>query len=352
MSIIDEDKNLKIKRPKVKCIVWDLDNTIWDGILLEDRNVKLKTEIVDIIKELDNRGVLNSIASINEYNMAMEKLEEFGINEYFIYPQINWNSKSSSIKTIANLINIGIDTIAFVDDQDFERDEVQFSIPEILCINPLNSYEILSMPEMNPRFITEDSKLRRKMYMGDIERNKLEKTFIGTKEEFLASLKLKFFISEVKEDDLKRAEELTIRTHQLNSTGYTYSYEELEKLSKSDRHKLFIASLEDIYGAYGKIGLVLVECEQKIWTIKLILMSCRVMSRGVGTVLINYIMKLAKDENVVLRAEFVPTDRNRIMYITYKFAGFKEIQESDNLILFENDLTHIQPFPEFINITY
>ncbi|WP_291567188.1 MULTISPECIES: HAD-IIIC family phosphatase [unclassified Clostridium] len=338
------------KRRKIKCVVWDLDNTIWNGVLLEDKDITLRDGIVDIIKTLDNRGILQSIASKNEYNIAMKKLKEFGIEEYFIYPQINWNSKSDSIKKIAKQINIGIDTLAFIDDQVFEREEVKFSIKEVLCIDALELDKLLNMPEMNPRFITEDSKLRRQMYQSDIKRNREEKTFNGTQEEFISSLNMHFTISVVSEGDLQRAEELTVRTHQLNATGYTYSYEELDCLRKSDRHKLFIAGLEDKYGNYGKIGLILIECDEEVWTLKLLLMSCRVISRGVGTIMLNYIMNLAKDANVKLYAEFVPTERNRMMYITYKFAGFREVGERNGVVILENDLLQIQSIPEYVQV--
>src|SRR6266513_1750357 len=88
------------------------------------------------------------------------------------------------------------------------------------------------------------------------------------------------------------------------------------------------------------------------WTIKLLLMSCRVMSRGVGTIMIHHIMNLAKKAGIPLRAEFVANDRNRMMYITYKFGGFKEVEKVDNLIVFENDLSYIQPFPDYIKVHF
>ncbi|MHA7581389.1 HAD-IIIC family phosphatase [Paenibacillus vandeheii] len=338
------------KNQKVKCLVWDLDNTIWDGVLLEDNNVTLRSTVVDIIKTLDNRGVLQSVASKNEYNAAMDKLEEFGLKEYFIYPQINWHSKSSSLSVIAAAINIGIDTLAFIDDQPFEREEVNFIHPTVFCIDVSELPHLLDMPEMSPKFITEDSKNRRHMYLSDIKRKDIEDNFVGTHEDFLASLDMKFTISRVKEGDLQRAEELTVRTHQLNTTGYTYSYEEIDNLRKSESHLLLVSDLEDKYGFYGKIGLTIVEMKENVWTIKLLLMSCRVMSRGVGSVMINHIMNLAKKANATLRAEFISTDKNRMMYVTYKFAGFKELYEDGDYVVFENDLSEIQQLPSYIRL--
>lgn len=344
-----ENQN-SVKQEKIKCIVWDLDNTVWNGVLLEDDQVTLREGVLEVIKTLDKRGILQSIASKNEYELTMRKLEEFGLAEYFLYPQINWNPKSESIKTIVKSINIGMNTIAFIDDQPFEREEVKFALPEVLCLDAADLDHLVDLPEMQPKFITEDSKLRRLMYMSDIKRNKEEETFSGPQEEFLASLEMILTISPVQEGDLQRAEELTVRTHQLNTTGYTYSYDELDHFRKSDRHLLLIAGLEDKFGTYGKIGLVLVECQGNFWTIKLLLMSCRVMSRGVGSVLINYLMSLAKKKQVRLRAEFVSTDRNRMMYVTYKFAGFKEIEEKGDFVVFENNLEQIQPFPSYMKV--
>ena len=334
----------------IKCLIWDLDNTLWNGVLLEDNQVSLRKNVVNIIKTLDGRGILQSIASKNDHDKAIEQLRYFGLQEYFLYPQINWNSKVSSINTIAKLINIGLEAIAFIDDRLFELEEVIFSLPEVLCLNAIDLEQLLDIPELNPRFITEDSKMRRLMYISDSKRKKAEENFVGPQEEFLATLKMKLTISSAKEEDLKRAEELTVRTNQLNTTGYTYSYDELSYFISSQQHKLLIASLDDKYGSYGQIGLALVECQEEVWTIKLLLMSCRVMSRGVGTIMLNHIMNLAKNEKVCLIAEFVSNNRNRMMYITYKFAGFKEIEEVGNAILLEKDLTEIQSIPEYVNL--
>jgi len=337
-------------RKTIKCVVWDLDNTLWHGVLLEGDCIALRDSVVGIIKTLDSRGILQSVASKNDHDQAMAMLQEFGLHEYFLYPQINWNSKASSIKEIAKSINISTNTIVFIDDQLFELEEVSFSLPEVLCVNATKLERLLDMPEMNPRFITEDSQKRRLMYLSDIVRKKVEEEFSGPQEEFLATLDMHFTISSAKEEDLQRAEELTVRTNQLNTTGYTYSYDELNQFRQSGNHKLLISSLEDKYGSYGKIGLALVECQERQWTIKLLLMSCRVMSRGVGTILLHYIMNLAKDNHALLRAEFVYNNRNRMMYIAYKFAGFKEIEQRNELMILGNDLVSIKPYPEYIRV--
>jgi FkbH-like protein len=334
----------------VKCVIWDLDNTIWQGTLLEGDELVLQPGIEQLLETLDRRGILLSIASRNDPVAAHQKLSEFNLAHYFLYSQIGWNSKASSVAEIGRLLNFSTDVIAFVDDQPFERDEVAHALPDVLCIDAAQIAGIADLPRMNPRFVTEDSRLRRSMYLSDAKRNDAEKTFVGPAEQFLADLDMVFTISRAVEDDLQRLEELTVRTHQLNTTGYTYSYEELDAFRSSPNHLLLLADLTDRYGPYGKIGLCLVECGRDVWTLKLLLMSCRVMSRGVGSLLLNHVMRLAKAAGALLRAEFVSNDRNRMMYVTYKFAGFREIAKNGQVTLLEHSLDHVPDFPAYLTI--
>jgi FkbH-like protein len=350
-STLEPEPTKKPRKPgSVKCLIWDLDHTVWDGTLLEDREVHLRPGVAEILAALDGRGILHSIASRNDHDLAMAKLRELGLDSYFLYPKVNWGTKSDSVAAIAKDLNLGLDALAFIDDQPFEREEVRFVHEAVLCIDALDLDRLLDRPELTPRFITEDSRKRRLMYQADIERNRAEESFAGASEEFLATLGLSFTIAPCREDDLKRAEELTVRTHQLNTTGYTYGYEELDAFRQSDRHLLLVCSLTDKYGTYGKIGLCLVEKDPELWTVKLLLMSCRVMSKGVGTILLNHVLSLAQAAGVRLRAEFVSNDRNRPMLVTYKFAGFREVERRGEVAILENDLSRIQPAPSYVDL--
>ncbi|MGH3245951.1 MAG: HAD-IIIC family phosphatase [Trebonia sp.] len=319
------------KNGQVKCVVWDLDNTVWDGILLEGGNVRVRPEAARLIRTLDQRGILNSVASRNDQDAALAVLERAGLAEFFLCPQINWNPKSGSIAAVASALNIGLDAIAFIDDQEFERDEVRFCHPGVLCYDAADVASLADQPEFTPKFVTGESAQRRHLYASGFARDHAEQEFAGTNEEFLATLGMVMTIAPATIGDLRRAEELTIRTNQLNSTGVTYSYADLEAMLASPRHLLLVAGLEDRYGSYGKIGLALVETAGADWTLKLLLMSCRVMSRGVGTVLLHHVMRGADAAGARLLAEFVPTNRNRVMYVTYRFAGFTERAERDGL---------------------
>jgi FkbH-like protein len=334
----------------IKCVVWDLDNTIWNGILLEDHEVTLRNHIVRVMRTLDERGILQSVASKNHEGDALGQLEAFSLKDYFLYPQINWNSKSDSIRRIAETINIGLDSVAFIDDSAVERDEVSFSLPQVMCIDSAKAACIPNMRAFKPRFITDDSRLRRKMYQTGLIRNQKEKEFTGPKEDFLATLGMKLTIFPAEESDLKRAEELTVRTNQLNATGYTYSYDDLNRFRLSKTHMLLMAKLTDIYGEYGHIGLALIECAEEEWTIKLLLMSCRVMNRGIGTALLNRILSKAKKARVRLKAEFVENERNRMMNVTYRLAGFRDGKRMGDVEILEHDMVSVPSLPGYIDL--
>jgi FkbH-like protein len=352
VTTIDERaaETVEVATRRVKCVIWDLDNTLWDGVLLEDGRVRVREEVVAVIKLLDERGILHSIASRNDHTEAMSRLAEAGLADYFLHPQINWNPKSASVRAIAKALNIGIDTFAFVDDQPFERDEVTFDSPEVLCVPAEDVAAMPGRPEFTPAFVTDDSKLRRSMYQSAVRRDEAEQDFDGTSEAFLATLDMELTIGAAQPGDLERAEELTVRTNQLNSTAVTYSLEQLREFAESADHLLLVAGLRDKHGDYGKIGLALVECGAEVWTLKLLLMSCRVMSRGVGTVLLNHVMRTARDQHVRLCADFVPTSRNRVMYVTYRFAGFQEAGERDGISVLESDLGQVQDVPAYLRV--
>lgn len=336
---------------EVKCVVWDLDHTLWRGILAEGDALELYPWVCDTVKTLDARGILQSIASKNHRDDALTRLHAFGLGEYFLYPQIHWNAKSGSIDQLRQKFNFGLDTFLFVDDQPFERDEVRAAWPEVECVDSLLGPSLLAHPRLNPRRISDDAGQRRQRYQEDLQRQQAEEAFAGPPDGFLATLRMCFTIKRATEADLLRCEELTLRTNQLNSTGITYDLAALEGFMHSPDHRLLVCELTDAYGSYGTIGLALVEQRPNYDRILLLLMSCRTASRGVGSVLLSYLMKQAQARGKKVRADFRRTDRNRQMWVTYRFANFQIVEQRDeqNLIL-ENDLSLIQPYPPFITL--
>lgn len=334
----------------VKCLVWDLDDTLWEGVLLEGGGQRPRPGAQAVIQELDRRGILQSVASRNTHEHAMRRLAELGLAEFFLYPQIHFGPKSASVQAIAAKLNIGLDTLAFIDDQPFERAEVGGALPQVLC---LDAAELSGLPDLSafiPRFVTDDSAKRRHMYQTDMLRTRAEEDFSGPAEAFLQSLDMRLSIDPVTAKDLQRAVDLTERTHQLNATGLTFSHDELEALIASPRHLLLMNSLTDTFGDYGKIGLSLLEKGDDIWTLRLMLMSCRVMSRGVGSCMLNFMIRHALASGRTLHADFMETDRNRIMYVTYRFAGFEELRREGARVLLHRPGMDIPAFPPHLRM--
>ncbi|WHS97201.1 MAG: FkbH: FkbH domain protein [Pantoea stewartii] len=345
-SLSRQQLTTQMKRHKpVKIVAWDLDNTLWDGTLSEKDTVSLREGIPGILNELDRRGILSTVVSKNDHQAALTKLIEFGIADFFVIPQINWNAKSHSLSTIAERLNLSLDTFLFIDDQPFEREEVEFAFPEVRTLDGADVSQMLDRCDLNPETISAEARQRRRMYQDEAVRQSFESEFSGTPEAFLKSLNLKLSIRHATVKDLQRADELTNRTSQLNTTGYTYSLDELESFISSPAHQLLVASLEDKFGSYGIVGLSLIHQEDKKRTILLFLMSCRVMSRGIGEPFLQRLINASLQAGDTLWAELVRTERNLPMQITYAFAGFVPVEQNGNhqLLQWQGEITSDEP---------
>jgi methoxymalonate biosynthesis protein len=312
-------------KPKlVKCLVWDLDNTLWTGTLLEDPEVRLPGRIRDVIVELDSRGILQSVASRNDFDLAWQQLEELEVAEYFVHPQIGWGRKSDSVRQVAGKLNFALDTIAFIDDLPSERAEVGEYVPGVRCYPAGKAASLTSLTEFSPEVVTVDARRRRQMYQASFRRDAERESFAGPDEEFLRSLDLTMAIDRADEQSLSRVEELTLRTSQMNATGVHYPDQVLRALLADPRHEILTVTLTDKFGPHGAVGVLLLEYQRTVWHLKLLATSCRVVSFGAGAVILNWLIDQAACADAHLAADFRPTDRNRMMDIAYRFAGFTQ----------------------------
>ncbi|CAM4470196.1 FkbH domain protein [Mycobacterium basiliense] len=305
----------------VKCLVWDLDNTLWNGTLLEGDNVLIADETRQVIEVLDSRGIIQSIASKNDRDLAWARVCELGISDYFVFPQIAWAPKSSSIKHIAEKLNFAFNAIAFIDDLATERAEVSYHLPDVRCYRNDDILTLPTLPEFSP-IVTADASRRRNMYRAAEQREEFRSTFEDNDEDFLRSLNLRLRIESAAEEDIPRAEELTLRTSQMNATGVHYSEKTLRKLCAEPGYELMLASLDDRFGSHGIIGLILLEKNCAYWHLRLLATSCRVVMFGVGATILTWLINHASNAGVHLVADFRKTDRNRVMEVTYRFNGF------------------------------
>ncbi|MFF7458683.1 HAD-IIIC family phosphatase [Kitasatospora sp. NPDC008115] len=308
----------------VKCVVWDLDNTLWKGTLLEGDDVVVDDRVFQTVVGLDARGILQAVASKNDHGPAWERLEELGVAEYFVHARIGWGPKSSSVREIADELRFAHDTIAFVDDQPAERAEVAFHLPQVRCYPAEAAPDLLGLAEFTPASVTVDSRRRREMYQANVRRQAEQESFDGPSQEFLRSLDLVMQIGRASAGDLSRMEELTLRTSQMNATGVHYSDADLRALLDDADHEVLAVTMSDRFGSHGAVGVALLERGERVWHLKLLATSCRVVSFGAGATVLNWLVDEAAAAGVHLVADFRATSRNRIMEVAYRFAGFTD----------------------------
>ena len=318
---------------KVKCVVWDLDNTLWDGTLVETESpsdLQLKEGVLKTIQALDERGIIQSIASKNEYNDAWAVIERLGLKEYFLYPQIHWNAKSESIKNIALKLNIGIDSLALIDDSIFERKQVQSVWPQVRVYDATEIKNLLTMPEFSVP-VTEESKNRRTMYLAEKKRNEMMTENNEGTVDFLKKchLTIEIFVPET-EAQVLRCYELVVRTNQLNMSGNKYTKDEFYKIIKQTDRKSFAFSCYDDFGEYGIVGFGQYQIIKDKLVFKEFAMSCRVASKYVESSLFSCLLEKEKCNEGIFSVQ--KTKKNVLLRRTLANIGFSVKEENEKSI--------------------
>ena len=320
---------------KIKCVVWDLDNTVWDGTLIETddpKKLNLKAGVLETIQELDRRGIIQSIASKNDMEAAWPVVEDLGIAEYFLYPQIHWNAKSGSVEQIAKSLNIGIDSLALIDDSIFERQQVQSELPQVRVYDVSELANLMQLPEFAV-MVTEESKNRRAMYQAEEKRNEMMSQENQGTVEFLKKchLTIQLFSPET-ESQVMRCYELVVRTNQLNMSGKKYSVEEFYEVLHRPDHKNFAFSCHDDFGEYGIVGFGQYRVEQEKLIFTEFAMSCRVAGKYVESALFANLLKKESCNQGVF--EVHKTKKNALLRRTLNDIGFIEVSYDEGKVLY------------------
>lgn len=290
---------------KVKCVIWDMDNTLWDGVLIEQEEVAPRPEFVSLIKHLDEMGIVNSIASKNDESQVMEVLKRHHLAEYFVFPKINWNPKSANIAKTIKDMNINANTVVFVDDNPFEREEVKSLLPSITCIEP-QAIEDMARGERFQVPVSPESAQRRQTYKMLEALKTEEELWSGNIDSFLKNCRISLSISWMSEKSIHRCYELLQRSNQLNASGRRLSMETLEKLMRSSKDHCYVLESSDKFGSYGIVGVAIVHHADTA-TLTDFVISCRVANKKIETTLINF---LARKYNGVLYLNFHSTPLN------------------------------------------
>ena len=335
-----EQINQSLSVSLLKCVVFDLDNTIWKGIIGDDGPdvVTLNNDMIEFIYELDKRGIICSLASKNDHEIAWKKIQEFGLDEYLLFPQINWGPKSKSLFRISELLNINLDTFALIDDSEFERGEVSSVYPCVRTFTEKNVLDLLNRPDFSPT-ITDQSKNRRLSYLAESRRIEERDNSSLSIDNFLLSCKMEMFIKNPKKEFL-RCHELILRSNQFNISGKKYNEQEFQTIVNNKYCVCW--QVCDKFGDYGIVGFLTYEPFKNSVIITDFVMSCRVAEKRVEEAIFSYIIKSFTLDNR-LYIKFIETHRNSPIKSKLFEIGFQFTENlSEGIILeFSGDFENL-----------
>lgn len=337
----------------VKCLAWDLDNTLWNGILVDDGPDRLvvNKEAVSLIKTLDSRGIINTIISKNDYEPTWKLLEKLGLAEYFVFPTINWQPKSENLKAVAKTINIGLNTFAFVDDSPFERGEVGEHLPMVRVFKNTEISELAMRPEFNPPVSAEGAK-RRLSYQKEMQRMVAAQAFAGDYTAFLRSCEIELSLFPLKDADAAtydRCYELIQRTNQLTLAGRRYSLDEFASLIKPSDVEAWGIRCHDKFGDYGIVGVVIAQRNADFVSVREFVMSCRVAKKQCEYSVIEALARRAVESGArVLKTRLVKTGRNTALVAAFDEMPFMKTEVADTSYDYELKLVGAK-LPESVN---
>jgi FkbH-like protein len=327
-----------------KCIVVDLDNTLWGGIVGEDgfNGIKLGPEppgnafmeLQKTLLSLYHRGIILAINSKNNYEDAIKVIKEHPYmvlkEEHFGSIRISWNDKVANMKEIANELNIGLDSMVFLDDDPVNREFMRISLPQVLTVDlPQDPSQyagiIKNMNEFSVLTITSEDQQRGKMYAEQRKRVELEQSAPDL-ENFLKQLDLKISVKNSNDFTIPRISQLTLKTNQFNLTTKRYQESDIKKFTEDPNYLVGCVQVEDKFGDNGITGVFIVHKEnQKEWFIDTFLLSCRVMGREVEKGIMGHILNIARKNGVErLKARFIPSQKNKPIEGFLPSCGFQK----------------------------
>jgi methoxymalonate biosynthesis protein len=311
----------------IKCVVWDLDNTLLTGVYLESPGQPPSADpvLAAVLAELAGRGILQAIASRNPPEAGQHASQV--TRHAFAAVHCGWGAKSAAIAAIMAELDLTADEVAFVDDDALERAEVAFAQPAVLVLSPQDMADAASWPAFSPPVVTDEARRRGELYVQRQARQQEARAFGGSRDDFLRYCQTQVTIGQAGPSDLPRLHELSVRTHQFNSAGVPVSEPEFAALLRSPGHRLITVRLRDRFGDDGLVGGCVVDTSAGpggAWAVSLLMMSCRAMGRGVIEALLGWLCRTAADataSQVTVRCVITP--RNVPLRIALTGAGFR-----------------------------
>jgi FkbH-like protein len=331
-----------IELKRKKCLVLDLDNTLWGGILGEDgitgvalggdypgkAYLMFQRQLLALSKE----GIILTVCSKNNMEDVLRMWNDHPDSalkeEYFAAMRINWNNKADNIREIAQELNIGLDSLVFIDDNSSERELIRQVLPEVA------TPDFPEQPYMLPVFfkklvkqyfclyeLTDEDLQKTAQYKANVARANTRKTFTNM-DEYIRSLEIELKINEINELTLTRAAQMTQKTNQFNLTAHRYTDADLkEKLAHG--HRIYTLSIRDKFGDSGITGLCIVELSDNSANINSLLLSCRILGKDIESAFLSCILKDLKNASVTrVTSMYIPTTKNEQVKNFYEKQGF------------------------------
>lgn len=349
-----------------KALIFDCDNTLWKGILGEDGfdNIEMSSrtkdgavfaEIQAMALALNKQGILIGLCSKNNLRDVDEVIESHMDmqlrDEHITINKSNWSDKVSNLKAIAQELNIGLDSIVFVDDSSFEVNLIREQLPEITVLQvPERLYEYPKILRENMglfynlSFTAEDRK-KIEMYKHQVKRETVKKEFSDI-EDYLASLELKMIIFENDESIIPRMSQMSQKTNQFNLTTKRYTEGDIQNFINDSNSDVYAFSVSDKFGDSGITGLSIVTTKgtTEMAEIDTLLMSCRVIGRNIEYAFLDYVIEKIKEKKITdLKARYIKTQKNEQVKEFFDRCLFDLIDEDDSVRNYTLDISNYEP---------
>jgi FkbH-like protein len=349
-----------------KALIFDCDNTLWKGILGEDGfdNIEMSSrtkdgsifaEIQSIALALNKQGILIGLCSKNNPKDVDEVIESHQDmllkNEHITINKSNWLDKVSNLKDIAQELNIGLDSLVFVDDSSFEVNLIREQLPEITVLQvPERLYEYPEMLQENLDLfynlsITAEDNKKIEMYKHQVKRDYIKKEFTDI-EDYLASLELKMTIFEDDESIIPRMSQMTQKTNQFNLTTKRYTDGDIRNFIDDLDSNVYAFSVADKFGDSGVTGLCIVSDNSKNESLEIdtLLMSCRIIGRNIESAFMDYVIGKIKEKKIgELKAKYIKTLKNYQVKEFYDKFGFKLVDRDESKVNYALSLMDYKP---------
>ncbi len=330
-----------------KCLVLDLDNTLWGGVAGTDSLAEMQLgaegmglafhEFQKVLRQLRRQGILLAINSKNNFDDSMEIIEKHPFMALrradFAAIRINWGDKASNLREIAEELGLGLNSLVFFDDSPFERNLVRDQLPEVEVVevppDPVDyGKTLLSLDSFWTFFLTKEDLDRSQKYQAKVQREQKRRS-AASLEDFYWRLHMKATIRPGSENLIPRISQLTQKTNQFNLTTRRYDGNQIRSFLSDPDARVFVLELSDCFGNEGVVGVAILKRQRDDFRIDTLLLSCRVIGRTIENAFVSFLAQQAKkDQASRLLGEYIPTARNSCAANLYPSLGFSPMPEN------------------------